>query len=176
MSKTYIYLFIFFSVIVNSSLAAQTHDHDHDHDHEHEHDVHVVSHHEHHKNEFAIANIAAYFTGEEELSYGIHMHFVRSIGDSKFGVGLGYERIFDEHEHQTYGVVFSYRPSDPISFNVSPGITFEGEEDAEKNFALHLETAYEFEFNNFHIGPMLEVAYDPEDYHISLGLHIGYGF
>ena len=34
----------------------------------------------------------------------------------------------------------------------------------------------EFEFNNFHIGPVLEFAYDPEDYHISLGLHIGFGF
>ncbi|MEO5907479.1 MAG: hypothetical protein ABIQ11_12180 [Saprospiraceae bacterium] len=43
-------------------------------------------------------------------------------------------------------------------------------------FALHAETAYEFELSNFHLGPVLESAYDPEDFHISLGLHTGIGF
>lgn len=62
--------------------------------------------------------------------------------------------------------------------NLSPGITFEDEEgeSSETNFALHFETSYEFEVKNFHIGPVFEVAYDPEDYHISLGLHVGFGF
>ena len=29
---------------------------------------------------------------------------------------------------------------------------------------------------NIHIGPALEFAYEPEDFHISLGIHLGYGF
>jgi hypothetical protein len=39
-----------------------------------------------------------------------------------------------------------------------------------------IETAYEFEIKNFHVGPAFEFAYDPEDFHISLGLHCGFGF
>ena len=35
---------------------------------------------------------------------------------------------------------------------------------------------YEFEFESFHIGPLLELAYHPEDFHISLGIHVGWGF
>ena len=58
---------------------------------------------------------------------------------------------------------------------MSPGITFEGDA-SDINFALHIETNYEFELNDFHLGPVLELATDPEDIHLSLGLHIGYGF
>lgn len=43
-------------------------------------------------------------------------------------------------------------------------------------FTFHIESTYEFEFKNIHLGPAIEFAYDPEDFHISLGLHIGYGF
>lgn len=131
--------------------------------------------HEHHKNEFGVANAPVYFLKEKVFSYGLHVHYIRNIADTKFGVGLGYERIFDEHEHSTYGLVVTYRPVEKLSFNASPGATFEGGSSA-ANFALHLETSYEVEINNFHIGPVLEFAYDPEDIHISLGLHFGYGF
>ncbi len=93
-----------------------------------------------------------------------------------FGIGLGYERIFDEHKHNTFGVVASYRPIDPLSLNLSPGVTYEGSESDHLDFALHVEATYEFEISNVHIGPVFEFAYDPEDYHLSLGLHIGYGF
>ena len=131
--------------------------------------------HDHHKNEFGVANSPVYFVNEKEFAYGLHLHYVRTISDSKFGIGLGYERIFDEHKHNTIGIVGSYRIVEGLSINASPGITFEGG-GSEANFALHLETAYEWEVSDFHIGPSFEFAYDPEDYHISLGIHIGYGF
>lgn len=142
----------------------------------HDEEEHNHSHHEHHKNEIGIANAPVYFVKEKEFAYGLHLHYVRTIGDSKFGLGLGVERIFDEHKHNTIGIVGSYRFTDAWSFNFSPGVTFEDNEGQTVNFAMHFETAYEFEFKDFHIGPVFEVAYDPEDYHISLGLHIGYGF
>lgn len=131
--------------------------------------------HEHHKNEIGIANSPVYFVKEKVFAYGLHIHYVRNIPKTKFGFGIGYERIFDEHKHNTYGLVGTYRPIENLSFNVSPGLTFE-DEDKTARFALHLETSYEWEVKNFHIGPAFEFAYDPEDYHISLGLHIGYGF
>lgn len=144
-----------------SNSVAQTREHPDDHDH--------------HKNEIGVANSAVYFVKEQVFAYGLHMHFVRRISKSKFGIGLGYERIFDEHKHNTIGLVATYRPIARLNLNVSPGLTFE-DKNSMLNFALHLETSYEFEINNFHIGPALEFAFDPEDYHISLGLHIGYGF
>lgn len=134
-----------------------------------------ADHHSHHKNEIGIANAPVYFVKEKILSYGLHAHYIRTIANSKFGIGAGYERIFDEHKHNTIGLVFSYRPAKHFSFYVSPGLAFEDESD-HTNFAFHLESSYEFEVNDFHIGPVLEFAYDVEDYHISLGLHIGYGF
>ena len=131
--------------------------------------------HQHHKHEIGMANSPTYYVKEKEFTYGMHFHYTYTLGESKFGIGLGYEQIFDEHEHKTAGIVFSYRPFERLSLNVSPGLTSEAAED-HLLFALHLESSYEFEIGNFHIGPLIEIAYDPEDYHTSLGLHVGYGF
>lgn len=133
-------------------------------------------HHHNFKNEIGMANSPVYFAKEGELAYGLHLHYVRKIKESKFGIGLGYERIFDEHKHNTFGIVGSYRPIDHLAIQLSPGITFEDHESEHINFAMHIEAVYEFELGQLHLGPLLEFAYDPEDYHISLGLHIGYGF
>lgn len=129
-----------------------------------------------HSNEFGIANSVVYFTGEKSFSYGLHMHYSYSIPKTKFGVGLGYERVFDTHKHQTIGLVGTFQPIDRLNLNLSPGITFEGGNMADPAFALHVESSYEFEINHFHLGPTIEFAYDPEDYHISVGLHLGFGF
>lgn len=131
--------------------------------------------HEHHRNEIGGSNAAVYFIKEQVLAYGIHLHYVHNISNTSFGMGLGYERIFDAHKHNTIALETVYRPIEALSLSLSPGFTFEGG-DFSPAFALHFETAYEFEFNHFHTGPAIEFAYDPEDYHLSLGLHIGYEF
>jgi hypothetical protein len=167
-------LLLMFMVIQANAQTTDTHD-GHSHvDHHSSHDDH--EHHDHHKNELGVANAPVYFVKEKVLTYGLHLHYVRTILNSKFGIGLGYERIFDAHKHNTVGLLATYRPIDKLNVNISPGITFEGIEAVQINFALHIEAAYEFEIHDFHLGPVLEFAYDPEDYHISLGLHIGYGF
>jgi hypothetical protein len=125
-------------------------------------------HHEHHKNEIGVANSPVYFIKEKVFAYGLHIHYVRNITKTGFGIGLGYERIFDQHKHNTFGLVGTYRPIEELSFNVSPGLTFEDGNNTAR-FALHLESSYEFEINDFHIGPAFEIAYDPEDYHVSIG-------
>lgn len=45
-------------------------------------------------------------------------------------------------------------------------------------FAVHVETPYELELDlgDAHRGPVAEFAYDTEDCHVSLGLHVGLGF
>ena len=161
------HLFLILFIALGTTLIAQD-----------DHDKHGADgmHESHHKNEIGVANAPVYFVKEKIFSYGLHFHYVRTLGDSKFGLGLGFEQIFDEHKHKTFGPVFSYRPYEEWSLNVSPGLTFEESQSSEMNFAIHIETSYEFEVKNFHFGPVLEFAYDPEDIHISLGLHIGYGF
>ena len=145
--------------------------HDHASSPEHDHE-----HHHHHKNEIGIATAPVYFLKEETFSFGLHLHYLRAIGQSGFGLGVGYERIFDEHGHNTFGLMVSYRPADKLTLILSPGVTIEDAEPDHRSFALHMEAAYEFAMGDFHLGPLIELAYDPEDIHLSLGLHIGIGF
>jgi hypothetical protein len=139
-------------------------------------DEHHHSDHEHHRNEIGVANSVVYFVNEKEISYGLHVHYTHTIAKTKFGIGAGYERIFDEHGHNTFGLAVIYSPVNRFNINLSPGLTFEDQNMADIGFALHLETSYEFEFKNFHLGPSLGFGYDAEDYHIGLGVHIGFGF
>jgi len=149
---------------------AQEHD-DHHHD---EHSHHQI--HEHkHVHEIGVSVAPIYFIRAEELSIATHIHYVYNFPQTKFGIGLGYERVFDEHKHNFVGVELNYRPVHRLTLNLSPGVAFEGDHTDHKEFALHFETVYEFEFGVFHLGPMLEMAYHPEDVHISLGIHIGLG-
>lgn len=132
--------------------------------------------HDKHKNEIGLAIAPVYFLAEETLSPGLHMHYIRKISDSEFGIGVGYERIFDDHGHNTVGLLLSYRPADRLALTLSPGITIEDEDPGHASFALHIESTYEFALGDFHVGPLVELAYDPEDIHLSIGLHIGIGF
>ena len=140
-----------------------------------EHSDSYLNYHEHHKNEIGIGNSPVYFLKEKLFAYGLHIHYSRNIPRTKFGLGFGYERIFDEHRHNTFGLLASYSPFEKLHFALSPGLTFE-DKDSKANFALHLETSYEYGIKNLHIGPVFEFAYDPEDFHLSLGLHAGFGF
>lgn len=132
-------------------------------------------HHEHPPNELGVANSAVFFPGEEEWSYGLHLHFLRTIGHSRFRLGAGYERIFDVHKHNTVGVVAGYAPAHGWTVIVSPGIAFEDADPGALLPAVHLETTYEFDLGPLHLGPVLEWAWDPEDTHVSIGLHLGIG-
>lgn len=141
---------------------------DHNHDHEHEHI--------HSKNEFGFSNNIVFNSHENEFAYGVHLHFVRTIGKSdKFGLGLGYERIFDEHGHNSVNLLVMYRPIHHLSVNLAPGVVW-SDKDAHINPSLHLEAIYEWEFGHFHIGPLVGVAINSEHFHASIGLHLAVGF
>ena len=133
-------------------------------------------HSDNHKNEIGIANSPVFVLKEKEFAYGLHTHYVRNLNGTNFGIGVGYERIFDEHKHNSVGVIFSYAPIEQLHISLSPGFAFKDYDASELNLGIHLETSYEFEIGFFHVGPVAEFAYSPEDYHLSLGLHIGFGF
>jgi hypothetical protein len=133
--------------------------------------------HEHHQNEIGASFEPVYFIKEKSAYFGLHIHYVYNIPETKFGLGLGYERVFDPNRHKTIGIECCYRPISPLTFSLSPGVKFEGSGMSDTKFALHFETAYEFELaDSFHLGPAFEIATDIEDYHISAGLHFGYEF
>jgi hypothetical protein len=129
-----------------------------------------------HKNELGIANSPVYIINEKEFAYGLHAHYIRSIKETMFGIGVGYERIFDEHKHNTIGVILSFAPIEHLALSLSPGVIFNDNNVSDLHFGLHFETLYEFEVGIFHIGPVAEFAYSVEDSHVSLGLHFGFGF
>jgi len=129
-----------------------------------------------HNHEIGVANSPVYIVGEKEWVYGLHIHYIKSINKTKFGIGLGYEQLFDDHMHSTLGIVCSYHINDNLHFNMSPGLTSENFNFNNFRFAFHIEGAYEFEIRHFLIGPVLEYAYDIEDTHVSAGIHVGYTF
>lgn len=106
---------------------------------------------------------------------GLHTHYVRKIQESRFGLGFNYEHVFDEHKHNTYGFLATYNPAGNLNLSVSPGLTFEHDR-KNPDLSLHFETMYEFDLHYFHLGPVFEAAFSKEDVHLSLGLHIGFGF
>ncbi|MCC6845364.1 MAG: hypothetical protein LC116_06200 [Bacteroidetes bacterium] len=132
--------------------------------------------HEHHRNEIGLSCAPVFFVNEDAWSYGLHLHYIYAIKGSNFGVGAGAERIFDEHGHNTFGLIARYSPVDKVNLMLSPGVVFESANPDEVKFVLHTEASYEFEIDDFHIGPALDFAYAAQDFHISLGLHLGYGF
>lgn len=113
----------------------------------------------------------AYLSSEKEFVAGLHVHALAVLG-GPWSLGLGYEKLFDDHTHNTFNVVGQYRLAERWSASFAPGITFEGDEILP---SAHLETAYEFMLGPVHAGPSLEVAVDPDEVHITLGLHIGFG-
>jgi len=54
-----------------------------------------------------IALGAMFLDQEDEVRMGVHLHYIRAVAlDQKFGIGAGFETIFDEHQHYTASVVF----------------------------------------------------------------------
>ena len=123
--------------------------------------------------EAGLSNSLVYVPGEEIFAYGLHVHALYTFAETPFGLGLGYEFIAGEHLHQTVGPMFCYRHTDPLNLCVSPGVIFEDDNVA---LSVHVETTYEFELHDLHLGPTLGFAYNAEDIHISLGLHTGLQF
>ncbi len=153
--------FLFISGFFSESMMAQHEEH----------------HHEHHPWELGGALGAVFSIEEKHTAPGIHAHVLRNLGEEKkFGVGIGFETILDEHQHLNFGIPVNYNTHRGFIFTATPGVLFKKETDWELNPSVHLETLYEFAFDHFHTGPMIELALAPNDIHLMLGIHIGFGW
>jgi len=158
-------LFSLFFCLFSHNLSAQQQDHDHEH-HSHKHPL----------NEIGIGNYLSYLAGEHEFAYSLHVHLLRFFEDSRFGAGLGYEQIFDEHRHRSLTMIGAFRLSHPLVLTLGPGILFGNEENPGNRFTVHAELVYEFEIGHFHLGPALDFATTFDEYHIGAGLHVAFAF
>ena len=146
---------------------------------QHNHDDENHSHEDHsHKNEISIAAGIVPIPAEDEIAAGIHLHYIKGIGESnKFGIGVGLETILDEHKHYTLSAVFQYRIYKGIIIAVAPGLLLrkEGTENVFE-FAQHIEAGYEFEIGKIHIGPVVELGFEKNGMHYMGGIHFGIDF
>jgi len=136
------------------------------------------NHDQHHVNEISIAVGVVPLDHENEVTAGLHLHYVRGIAfENKLGIGAGFETILDEHKHYTLSVVFQYRIIKGWTVAYAPGLLMKKEDDKyEYQFAQHFETAYEFDLGKFHLGPMVEVGVEKDGVHYMLGVHFGIDF
>jgi hypothetical protein len=117
----------------------------------------------------------AFLTSESEFAFAMHLHLLHALGGSAWAAGVGFERIFDEHAHNALGALVEYRPFDAWAVAIGPGVAFSDDWD-HVDPTLHLETVYEWFVGDMHLGPGLEVAVEPHEVHLSLGLHFAIGF
>ena len=162
------FIILLLTAISQNGVFAQHQEHD-----GHEHSLHQ---HEHPQNEIGVGNYLSYLAGENEFAYSLHIHYLRAFKELRFGAGIGYEQIFDEHRHRSLAFIGTFRPSTHLVLSLAPGMLFGTEENPGIRFALHTEVVYEFEIGDFHIGPALEFATTFSEYHISLGVHFAYAF
>lgn len=119
-------------------------------------------------------SIGAAYIVQEQWAASIHAHGVWRIPHTPVSLGVGYERLYDDHNHNTVSLVSQFHIYAGLSGAIAPGITWD---DDGTSASLHLETLYEFEMNDYvHLGPSFEVAFDQHATHLTPGLHIGIGF
>ncbi|NLB92200.1 MAG: hypothetical protein GX792_02130 [Bacteroidales bacterium] len=156
---------ILFNTLLLVSFFASAQDH---HGHEHT-DL--------HKYHFGVGGTVAYLKGEPGFAPGAHLHFIRQFGhQNRWGIGLGFEAIFDEHKHNGVNFLINCHPLKHLSINAGPGVVLsEHDGENERKPAFHTEAVYEFNVGKFHLGPMAGFGFDREDAHFSVGVHVGMG-
>lgn len=128
-----------------------------------------------HKHEISLGVISTHFIKEKENALGWQLHYIRSLGKTDFGIGIGYERILDGHGYNTLGFIFNLKPIENWSINLIPGIAYHDGGLKHIEFAFHFESIYEFKIESLHIGPLIDYSFEEDENHISLGIHFGFG-
>ena len=130
------------------------------------------SHDEHHH-----VGISGGITGvfpENNYIPGAHIHYsyLFKIKNIQMGIGAGLEYLMDKHQHIGTDLSLSFFPAEDFELNIAPGVVF-----ANNNYeyATHIEIIYNFDINLIHLGPVIETAFSKDDFHLSVGIHMGIG-
>ena len=131
-----------------------------------------------HNNEFGIAIGIVPGHEDEDDNIGLHLHYIKGIGEhNNFGIGISLETIFDEHKHNSVSIIGTYHFDNGFTIAYAPGILFsEHDGETETEFTQHFEFYYEFELEDFHLGPQFDIGYEDGEIHYMLGVHFGIDF
>ena len=131
-----------------------------------------------HNNEFGIAIGIVPGHEDEDDNIGLHLHYIKGIGEhNNFGIGISLETIFDEHKHNSVSIMGTYHFDNGFTIAYAPGILFsEHDGESETEFTQHFEFYYEFELEDFHLGPQFDIGYEDGEIHYMLGVHFGIDF
>ena len=167
-----LYLFILF-FLLNVGFVCAQHDHDD---------------HHHGRNEIGVSTGALYGFDDDVWGPGIHIHYLRSLGDhSKWALGGFIEQAWLDHSHFTVGVGAKYEIIDKLNLGLFPGVSFakhhhddghgHHSDKTKTEFSVHTEVVYDlFEWNKFHMGPAFDFSWSKNDSHSMLGIHVAYCF
>ena len=134
---------------------------------------HIHSHKHNNELGFAVGVVPGH--DNEENNIGLHLHYIKGVGDhNDFGIGISLETIFDEHAHNSISIIGTYHFNNGFTVAYAPGILFsEHDDEKETIFTQHFEFYYEFELNQFHLGPQIDFGFEKDEIHYMLGLHFG---
>ena len=152
---------LFIMSLLNLLISQIEHEHIHEHDHE-----------------FSIAIGVVPDHLDEETNLGLHAHYIKGIGNhNDFGIGISLETILDDHNHHSISLIGSYHFDSGFSIAYAPGIIIsDPNKDSNDRFTQHFEFCYEFEFNQFHLGPQFDLGIDSDEIHYMFGIHLGLDF
>jgi len=121
--------------------------------------------------------------GEEgsnkDYAPSLHVHISKRLAEkgllSKFALGIGGEIIFADHEHYALMAPLTFYPWRGLVLSAAPGIEWAKHEDEwVSEYATHLEAAYVFEMDGFHIGPVIDYSKSDSGEHYTVGIHLGF--
>ena len=102
-----------------------------------------------------------------------HYSYLFKIKNIQLGVGTSLEYLFDKHQHIGTDLSFSIFPTEDIEISIAPGLVFSNNI---MEYATHFELGYSFDLHSVHLGPIIEMAVSKEDIHLTIGVHVGFGF
>ena len=131
--------------------------------------------------EIGLSTGYTYLANEDESALGLHLHLMRRLSGegflSHFGVGVGFETIFADHDHHAVMGSVALYPWRNLVLTVSPGVIFADHDgEWENEYATHFEASYGFKWGKLEVGPFVGFSQGNDDRHYMAGLHIGWGF
>ena len=128
------------------------------------------------KNEIAMSTGPFYSIGEGSVLYGLMIQYIRKIRNSRFGLGLGYEKLWDRNKHSTVGLVGVCRPVENLAISALVGVTYLSQPESNSTFGVHTEIAYRVQWKYLLVGPFSELGYSNKSAHVSIGIKAGLKF